>query len=154
MNNNELIKLKEQLEKERNKIREGFSKFCNSKDCLFTDFASEDEKNELYNTLLDGEQYDELEVEIPNMFFFDSGTAKRKFEIYRKKGGMLNQFILKINELLGEESDDFWWDEYSWGKEGLESLIEQSKKAIAEEEAFIEFAEKGLKILEELPNEE
>lgn len=151
MNNNELIKLKEQLEKERDEIREGFSKFCNSK---FTDFASEDEKNELYNTLLDGEQYDELEVEIPNMFFFDSGTAKRKFEIYRKKCGMLNQFILKINELLGEESDDFWWDEYSWGKEGLESLIKQSKKSIAEEEAFIEFAEKGLKILEELPDEE
>lgn len=43
---------------------------------------------------------------------------------------MLNQFILKINELLGEESDDFWWDEYSWGKEGLESLIEQSKKQL------------------------
>ena len=85
MNNNELIKLKEQLEKERDEIREGFSKFCNSKDCLFTDFASEDEKNELYNTLLDGEQYDELEVEIPNMFFFDSGTAKRKFDIYRTK---------------------------------------------------------------------
>lgn len=56
MNNNELIKLKEQLEKERDEIREDFSKFCNSK---FTDFASEDEKNELYNTLLDGEQYDE-----------------------------------------------------------------------------------------------
>lgn len=53
MNNNELIKLKEQLEKERDEIREGFSKFCNSEDCFFTDFASEDEKNKLYNTLLD-----------------------------------------------------------------------------------------------------
>ena len=153
MERNELLKLKERLEKERDEIREGFSKFCNSEDCLFTDFASANEKNELYNTLLDGEQYDELEVEIPNMFFFDSGSAQRKFEIYREKGGMLNQLILRINELLGEESDDFWWDEYSWGKEGLERRIEKSKNAIAEEEAFIEFGEKGLKILEELPEE-
>ena len=39
------------------------------------------------------------------------------------------------------------------GKEGLERKIEESKKAIAEEKAFIEFAEKGLRILENLPEE-
>lgn len=85
MNNNELIKLKEQLEKERDEIREGFSKFCNSKDCLFSDFASEDEKNELYNTLLDGEQYDELEVEIPNMFSLTAAQQKENLRYTEKK---------------------------------------------------------------------
>lgn len=85
MNNNELIKLKEQLEKERDEIREGFSKFCNSKDCLFSDFASEDEKNELYNTLLDGEQYDELEVEIPNMFSLTAAQQKENLRYTEKR---------------------------------------------------------------------
>ena len=151
MNKTELLKLKEQLEKEYAEVKESFAKDC--KDNF--PFGTSEEKDELISVLLDGEEYDELDAEIDNEFYFPNGNARRKFDIYREKGGMLNQLILRINEILGEESDDdYWWDEYTWGKEGLEQKIEESKKAIAEENAFIEFAEKGLKILEELPEEE
>ena len=61
--------------------------------------------------------------------------------------------ILRINEMFGEEQDDYWWDEYTWGKKGLERPIENSKREIDEEKAFIEFTEKGIKILETFPEE-
>ena len=151
MEKTELLKLKEQLEKEYAEVRENFLEYCKSNECTLMEYLSKDNKNILFSELLDGEQYDELEEEIPQMFYFSGGKAHDRFDIYRAKGGMLNQLILKINDLLGEElDDDYWWDEYTWGKEGLERKIEESKKVIAEENAFIDFIGKSLKILEEL----
>lgn len=114
---------------------------------------SEDDKNMLFGELLDGEEYDELEVKIPHIFYFLDGSARRIFDIFRKKVGFYNQMILRINEMFGEEQDDYWWDEYTWGKKGLERPIENSKREIDEEKAFIEFTEKGIKILETFPEE-
>ena len=121
MNRTELLNLKEQLEKEYAEIKEKFSEYCNnSNECSLLERLNKDDENILFSNLLDGEQYDELEVEIPQMFYFSSGKAHDKFDIYRAKGGMLIQLILRINELLGEEQDDeYWWDEYAWARKDL-----------------------------------
>ena len=151
MNRIELVNLQKQIEEEFKAVKNEFEQFCDSSDCS-SFVGSDEEKEELLRVLLDGEQYDELEADIQNIFFFVDGKARRKFDVLRNKGGLLCRLYKTINDVTKEEATEDEWFERLEDYE-IESLVKASEQVIAEEQAFLKIAEKGLSLLNELPEE-
>ena len=154
MNRDELIKLQEQLEEEYIKIKEEFGAFCDSVQCTSMELfgKSKEEKSDFFDMYLDGEEYDELEAEIQNVFWFSDGTARRKFDVLRNKGGLLCRLYKTVNEVTkAEVIDDEWFEPLADYE--IKALIEKSEAVIAEEQSFIETAKNAINILGSLQEE-
>lgn len=146
MDRTELVNLQQQIKEEFETIKPEFEQFCDSNDCcLVVDF---DNEAELYEMLLDGKQYDELDADIQNLFFFCDGQARRKFDGFRNKAGILCRLYKKINHFTKEvpNEDDIFFAPFE-----VERLMQASEQIIAEEQAFLTVAKRVLTILESLP---
>ena len=156
MNKPELITLREQIKKQYYETFDAFRDFCSSDYCEVLNFSSnyEEETYQFFATYLDGEEYDELDAEIQNEFWFSDGAARRRFDLFRKKGGLLNQLSLIITDLINgrEENKYDGYDDWSsrWSKDDISRLVQESEAVIAEEKAFIEMAEKGMQLIDDI----